>query len=71
MYADPSRACCVQCKHFYFEEEQPASSFDVPGAGLALGCRENVWRVTMETTEGRFREHMQSAQWCQAFESSG
>lgn len=71
IFADPSRACCVQCRHFSFDAGTPNWSDVTPGSNMTISCRRDHWRITTETTESAFRSHMETSQHCDDFESAG
>lgn len=70
-FADPSRACCVQCRHFSFDAGTPNWSDVTPGSNMSISCGRDRWRITTETTESAFRSHMETSRYCDVFESAG
>lgn len=70
MYADPSRACCVQCSHFFFTHEEAGLSDVTPGNSSGIGCWKSLWtRNDLWQTPEEFRANMARSQTCAEFRS--
>lgn len=41
---------CLDCKHFYFEEEWPGYSEYTPGSPMQMSCKKNKWDIAEDAS---------------------